>query len=183
MIHYKTYDIPVGKILNLNFCETITDLDNLFGVRMYPSIDLLTDHAYQFFKKLELKDYLMVFYQKPLAEKGSIHVDHISKYVTHPYSLNIVYKGQGVMKWFNPVGPGILKEAANGAKYKYWPQQLAGSILEEWSTGKIALVKTDIPHQAYNYNNETRICVSIRWNDITLPWKNMIDKLDPMVYE
>jgi hypothetical protein len=119
--------------------------------------------------------YSLVFSMKPGADKKSIHID-IDRKTQTPYwpSLNIVIDGQGVMRWFNPTKPGqMLKNNNTGVFYKAWFHDY-GDIVDEWSVGKIALVRTDIPHQVWNFDNGIRRIVSIRWNK-KISWEETIE--------
>ena len=112
----------------------------------------LHDEIYQKLSELGAL-YSLVFSMMPGADKGSIHID-LDATTLIPYwpSLNIVIDGQGVMRWFNPSTPG--------------------NILRNSSAG--VLVRTDIPHQVWNLDNDIRRIVSIRWNK-KLSWEETIN--------
>lgn len=125
----------------------------------------------------------LVFSMKPGADKKSIHIDLDANTQT-PYwpSLNIVIDGQGVMRWFNPTKPGVvLKNSSAGVYYKAWFYDY-GNIVDEWNVGKVALVRTDIPHQVWNLDNDTRRIVSIRWNK-KLSWEETIEWFDSFLLD
>ena len=109
----------------------------------------------------------LVFEQRPLADKGKIHIDIDSK-TLKPYwpTLNIVIQGQGQMRWHQPEDPGIEEKiTVNQNKFivfRAWYDKF-GPIIDYWSEGKIALVRTDVPHTVVNYDSVTRLLVSIRW--------------------
>jgi hypothetical protein len=114
----------------------------------------------------------------PGVDKGSIHID-LDKNTLEPYwpSLNIVIDGQGVMRWFNPSKPGtILRNESAGVFYKAWFNNY-GDPIDEWNSGKVALVRTDTPHQAWNFDNDIRRIITIRWGnrktwEETINWFN-----------
>jgi hypothetical protein len=122
--------------------------------------------------------YSLVFSMLPGADKKSIHID-IDNTTSQPFwpSLNIVINGQGVMRWFNPSDPGvILRNNSAGVLYKAWFNNY-GEPIDEWNSGKVALVRTDTPHQAWNFDNDTRRIVTIRWSnrktwEETINWFN-----------
>ena len=117
----------------------------------------------------------LVFSMRSRADKKSIHIDIDAKTQT-PYwpSLNIVIDGQGVMRWFNPTKPGyVLKNNSAGVFYKAWFHDY-GDIVDEWNAGKVALVRTDIPHQVWNFDDDIRKIVSIRWNK-KISWEETIE--------
>ncbi len=152
--------LPIDKEFHVTSCDP----------HMY-----LHDNVYKKLSELGSLSSL-VFSMKPGADKKSIHIDLDSKTQT-PYwlSLNIIIDGQGVMRWFNPIKPGyVLKNNSAGVFYKAWFHDY-GNIVDEWNVGKVALVRTDIPHQVWNLDNDTRRIVSIRWNkklswDDTIKW-------------
>lgn len=105
----------------------------------------------------------LVFEMVSGHEKGNIHIDY-DKHTNKPFwpALNLILKGQGVLRWFEPSAPGIMR-SAGGNSYMAWDKESYGTILEEWRTGKVALVRTDIPHNAFNIDEGNRLSVSIRW--------------------
>lgn len=121
------------------------------------------------------KLYSIIFEMKPHVDKGNIHIDleHSTETPFWP-ALNIVIAGQGVMRWYNPIGNGTLAQHKIGVKYYYWTKPYYGDIVDEWTTGKIAIVRTDIPHQAFNFDDENRCIVSIRWST-KMSWEETID--------
>jgi hypothetical protein len=150
---------------------------------MLPSINILTDSAYQYFNGYGLNKNFMVFYQKSKKVKSTVHVDYLSNGNLangdyHPYSLNVIIKGQGSMQWFHPEGSGILRTHAVGVRYRLWPLFQKGSVIDSWDEGKVALVRTDVPHNTFNDDLEDRVCVSIRWKNMLMPWDELINKLD-----
>lgn len=109
------------------------------------------------------------------ADKKSIHVDMDHATGQHSWpGLNIVLEGQGVMRWFNPVGPGVvLKHPTANVLYRVWDTNY-GEPIDEWNTGKVVLVRVDVPHQTWNFDSETRKIVSIRWSN-RLSWEETIE--------
>lgn len=105
----------------------------------------------------------LVFEMLPNFEKDNVHIDY-DKNSNRPFwpALNLILEGQGVLRWFAPSVPGTLR-SAGGNIYMAWDKQNYGTILEEWRTGKVALVRTDIPHNAFNIDDVNRLSVSIRW--------------------
>jgi hypothetical protein len=180
---FKTYNIPIDRLLNVKYCNSILESNKDIELKLLPSIDILTDTAYQYFNRYALNENFLVFYQKSKKDKGTIHIDYLSKGCLstnelHPYSLNVIIKGQGEMQWFKPLGPGILSQHNIGVTYRYWHSALKGKILDSWTEGKVALVKTDVPHQVYNNDLDDRVCISIRWRNMLMPWEELIFTLD-----
>ena len=137
----------------------------------------LHDDIYQKLSELGML-YSLVFSMVPNVDKGSIHVD-LDGTTSEPYwpSLNIIIDGQGVTRWFNPSTPGtILRNDSAAAIYKAWFNSY-GEPIDEWNSGKVALVRTDTPHQAWNFDNDVRRMVTIRWSnrktwEETINWFN-----------
>jgi len=159
----KDFDIiptlPAGKQFHVSACD--------------PKLYL---HDIIYHKLAELGTlYSLVFSMVPGVDKGSIHID-LDATTLEPYwpSLNILINGQGVMRWFNPSIPGIVMRNGNaGVYYKAWFKNY-GEPIDEWSEGKVALVRTDTPHQVWNFDNDIRRIVSIRWNK-KISWEETIE--------
>jgi hypothetical protein len=176
------------KLLNLNVEDLIENYNipcpaenKLFAVcRVDPAI-FLKKHIHEKLSELGNLSSL-VFHMKPYADKKNIHVD-IDKLSKMPYwpSLNILIKGQGAMKWFSPATPGTLSYNLQGnVYYRYWKEHDYGDTIDEWTNGKVALVRTDIPHNAWNYSNEERLLISVRWSRRT-SWEETLDWFDKNV--
>jgi len=173
------------KILNLSVSDFILDTNII--PRMDPSKNFFAQPCDtqsflkpDIYKKLSALGTLfaLVFEMRPKADKGNIHIDldHKTEDTFWP-SLNIIISGQGLMRWFNPIRPGQLAQHKTGVKYRYWTKPHYGDIIDEWNTGKIALVRTDIPHQAFNFDDENRCVVSIRW-DTKMSWEETTQWFD-----
>jgi hypothetical protein len=134
----------------------------------------LTNEAYDKLSNLgELTG--LIFEMRPNADKKSIHVDLITTTLEPAWSgLNIVFEGQGVMKWFQPEASGYLIQKYNPeVTYRAWFRDY-GEPVDVWDKGKIALVRTDVPHQVWNYDETNRFVVSIRWSNRTT-WEETIE--------
>jgi len=180
---FKIYDIPVGRLLNLDYCNSILESEKDMELRMLPTINILTESAYQYFKSYDLNKTFMVFYQKSKKVKPTVHVDylsygHLANSDYHPYSLNVIIKGQGAMQWFHPEGSGVLNTHPVGVRYRLWPLFQKGPVIDSWNEGKVALVRTDVPHTTVNDDLEDRVSVSIRWKNMLMPWDELITKFD-----
>jgi hypothetical protein len=57
--------------------------------------------------------------------------------------------------------------------YKAWFNNY-GEPVDIWDTGKIALVRTDVAHQVWNFDNDNRLIASIRWDKKT-NWEETIE--------
>jgi hypothetical protein len=159
----KDYDIiptlPPNKQFHISSCNP----------KLY-----LHDDIYQKLSALGILNSL-VFSMVSNIDKGSIHID-LDRSTLEPWwpSLNIVIDGQGIMRWFNPSTPGVvLQNKSAGVFYKTWFKNY-GEPIDEWNSGKVVLVRTDVPHQAWNFDNDIRRIVTIRW-DKKISWEETIE--------
>jgi hypothetical protein len=162
----KDFDIiptlPAGKQFHVSGCDPKLYLHDIVYDKLS---ELGTLHS-------------LVFSMVPGVDKGSIHID-LDTTTLEPYwpSLNILINGQGVMRWFNPSIPGVVLRNSNaGVYYKAWFKNY-GEPIDEWSEGKVALVRTDTPHQVWNFDSTDRRIISIRWSnkktwEETIEWFN-----------
>jgi hypothetical protein len=157
-------NIPVTHFIkNIDVIPKLPENIDSFVTSFNPKL-YLHDEIYQKLSELGTL-YSLVFSMKPGVDKGSIHID-LDRKTFKPMQpgLNLVLDGQGIMRWFNPDGYGIIKSrpAPVSIFYKAWFKNY-GEPIDEWSTGKVALVRVDTPHQAWNFDNEIRRIVTIRW--------------------
>jgi hypothetical protein len=169
-------DIPVSYFIKDIDSIPKPPIDKEFHIsRCNPKLFL---HEDMYNKLSELGDLAsFIFSSKPGATKGSIHID-LDTTTLKPLwpGLNIILEGQGTMKWFNPTGTGLVSRLPVGVYFRAWFKNY-GEPIDEWNEGKIALVRTDIPHQVWNFDNEARRIVSIRWSnkktwEETIEWFN-----------
>jgi hypothetical protein len=171
---HRLINIPVDTLIkDISMIPRLPDNKELWTTHVDPKL-FLTDIAYD---KLSALGSLvgLVFEMNPKADKKSIHVDLIPATLEPAWSgLNIVLEGQGVMKWFKPKTPGyLIKRENTRIAYQAWFNDY-GEPVDVWSHGKIALVRTDIPHQVWNYDDTNRFIVSIRWSNRTT-WEETIE--------
>ena len=160
---YRLLDIPPNQLIEFP--------DRVPRKRYPEGFGVTSCNPKMFFYKdihdelLKLGDLVtLVFQQNTNADKGSIHID--MSHDGYPFwpSLNIILEGQGVMRWFSPSTPGILKISPIGVRYQAWTTiEDYGSKIDEWNQGKVALVRTDVPHNVWNLDNEARLMASTRW--------------------
>jgi len=159
---FKNLDIPVDSLVRtLDNLPRLSNGEKAMAVACDPRI-FLHEHVYN-----KLSEFgslaCLVFEMIPNHEKGNVHIDY-DKCSNRPFwpALNLILEGQGVLRWFAPSVPGKMR-SAGGNIYMAWDKEYYGTMLEEWRTGKVALVRTDIPHNAFNIDNVNRLGVSIRW--------------------
>lgn len=150
--------------------------------------DVLHPSVYNLLTKMGRASKLggLLFEALPYAQKQQVHVDLYSDGLT-PFwpALNIVVEGQGVMRWYNPVGLGkVLYLPEAEVYYRSWDMADRGSIVDEWINGKVVIVRTDVPHQTWNQENTRRKVISIRMRHLSWKqWNNIADKLEELVAE
>lgn len=158
---YKVLDIPIESLIKtLDGVPRLSPSQSMQAVACDPKI-FLHDHVYESLSRLGTLRSL-VFEMKGNVTKNNIHIDY-DKATLEPFwpCLNLIIEGSGVLRWFQPKGAGEIK-TAGGNYYMAWHKDY-GEPIDEWTSGKVALVRTDIPHNAFNYSNETRLSISIRW--------------------
>jgi hypothetical protein len=160
------------RVINTDIQKLITNINDIpspfigkeFGVIQRDPVDFLNPVIYNLLVQLGSLQCL-IFRMNPYADKRSIHID-IDTGTRNPFwpALNLIIKGQGVMRWFNPPGEGKIQfNPTAKVLYRYWDTDY-GRPIDEWSDGKVALVRTDIPHQVWNDSDTERLAVSIRWS-------------------
>lgn len=167
-------NIPVSTLVkDISMIPRIPENIALWTTHISPKL-FLTNEAYDKLSNLGALAGL-IFEMKPNTDKKSIHVDLITSTFEPAWSgLNIVIEGQGVMKWFQPEEPGHLIQRENPKiAYRAWFRNY-GEPVDVWDKGKIALVRTDVPHQVWNYDDTNRFIVSIRWSNRTA-WEETIE--------
>lgn len=171
---HKILDIPVSMLIkDISMIPRLPIGKELWTTHVDPKL-FLADDAYNKLSTLGKLNGL-IFEMVPKADKKSIHIDLVSATLEPAWSgLNIILEGQGIMKWFIPEKDGYVITRENPKiAYKAWFNDY-GDPVDIWSIGKIALVRTDIAHQVWNYDNNNRFIVSIRWSNRT-SWEETID--------
>lgn len=167
-------NIPVSSLIkDVSMIPRLPDNKELWTTYINPKL-ILTDYAHD--KLVTLGGLIvLVFEMKPKADKKSIHIDLITTTLEPAWSgLNIVLEGQGVMKWFQPESAGyLIQRSTPKIAYQAWFKDY-GEPVDIWDKGKIALVRTDVPHQVWNYDDTNRFIVSIRWSNRTT-WEETIE--------
>ena len=174
MKYHHLLDLPTSYFIkDFNVIPELPENKEFHVSRCDPKL-YLQDNIYKKLSELGTL-YSLVFSMMPGADKKSIHID-LDASTLEPYwpSLNIIINGQGVMRWFNPAAIGVtLKNNNAGVFYKAWFNNY-GEPIDEWNHGKVALVRTDTPHQAWNFDNDIRRIVTIRWSN-RRSWEETID--------
>jgi len=175
--HFYAIDRPISDFIKNKDIIPSKPVDSkIFLSRCDPKL-YLQDDIYEKLSSLG-NLFSLVFGMAPGADKKNIHID-IDTETQKPIqaSLNIIIDGQGVMRWFNPNYDVTIKNTVNSngvnVYYKAWYDNF-GDPIDEWKSGKIALVRTDVPHQAWNFDSTDRRIVSIRWSK-KYTWEEITD--------
>lgn len=164
--NFVLYDFRVEDLVNLSYINSL--ISSKRSMTMAQSDRALKPDLYDYLKPYGVRDRLMLFFQPPHDLDPRIHTDYISKEETHFYSFNILCRGQGTMIWYErpEQGSEMLAHAnsPNHIFYEVYPN-LDLKKIAEWNSGKVALVRTDIPHGVINDSNELRVCLSVRINN------------------
>jgi len=171
-----------SKIFDDNFLNT-TFRKHRQIMKLLPSADLLNQKTIDLFSQYSIRKDLMTFYQRPFCYNKKAHIDISSDNSCHWYSLNVIVYGQGKMMWFNPSSKKDIFEHKNDSKILYIDFEdytVLGNPIDIWSSGKIALVKTGIPHHTHNDGSIERLVVSIRWDPI-FAWDSAIEMINNFI--
>ena len=168
------------KVLNIKVSDLIADQSNIprpaehkmFAAETHNPKLYLNKNIYE--KLLELGNLSsIVFHMKPFVDKKSIHVDLDENKIPWGSSLNIILSGQGIMKWFNPNKLGVISRGNYGnVWFLNWTSDY-GEQIDTWTDGKVALVRTDIPHNVWNPFDQERLIVSVRWSK-KYTWEELV---------
>lgn len=187
---HHVFDTNIYKFINEKskvFDEEF--LNNTFRqykkiMKLLPTADLLNQDIMNLLTPYGLRSELMTFYQKPFFIGTQAHVDITSNNTRHWYSLNVAIYGQGKMFWFDDINDGVVlnhKDSPDDILYiEFNDLTVLGNPIDVWSTGKVSLVKTGIPHYTHNDSIDERLVVSIRWDEI-LSWEESIDLIDRFI--
>lgn len=170
MICYKNFTVDLNALLHVdNIRYFVQKVLSERGMVLIPTAIALKKGFSEYLKPFGLRPRLMIFYQPAGDLNQNIHTDFVDCNTTHHFSFNLLVQGQGKMIWYNePVDDGKLFEhprSPNDILYKTYPKAKL-EVLDTWTTGNAALVKTGLPHGVENPSMEDRICLSIRIDDI-----------------
>lgn len=171
---HKLLNIPTSIFIkDASIIPRLPKDKNMWVNTIDPKLFLTTD-AYN---KLSILGRLnsLIFEMKPNVDKNNIHIDLIGPTLEPVLvGLNIVLEGQGVMRWYVPEKDGyVINRTTPKITYKAWFNDY-GEPVDIWDKGKIALVRTDVAHQVWNYDDTNRFMVSIRWSNRTT-WEETIE--------
>ena len=171
---HKLLNIPTSIFIkDASIIPRLPKDKNMWVNTIDPKLFLTTD-AYN---KLSILGRLnsLIFEMKPNVDKNNIHIDLLGPTLEPVLvGLNIVLEGQGVMKWYVPEKDGyVINRTTPKITYKAWFNNY-GEPVDIWDKGKIALVRTDVAHQVWNFDNVNRQIVTIRW-DNKMNWEETIE--------
>ena len=173
---FRVFDVEIDKFIDLKskfISKEYIDLKcKMYDRQMLltPSLEILSPEAYAYFSPYGLRKNLMTFYNQPNYNKiGPAHIDYINAEDKHLYSLNISIYGQGQMNWYYTNNSGKIYRHLRDPKHILYETfenvEMLGDPIDVWKEGKVALVRTDIPHLVYNDNDSERLVLSIRWEN------------------
>jgi hypothetical protein len=165
---YYKFNVDIEQILNLDYVYRKANEHADKNMILVISELALKQKFYAYLKHYGLRDYLMLFLRKAGNVKEDIHTDYATEEQPHYYSFNLICKGQGTMTWFKrpKVGSQMFRHPNDPSRIIYETYNgLTLESIDQWSDGKIALVRTGIPHGVTNDELEDRICLSIRIDD------------------
>lgn len=164
MEYYFSYDVDPSKLVNI---EYLKGLNKNTGMVLANSDQALVEKFRDYLKPFGLKKNLMLFFRKAHNCNQVIHTDFETDDKPWYYSFNVTLQGQGRMVWYKEVDGGVMFRHQNDPKHilykKYFNIKLEEA--DSWSTKKVALVRTGVPHGVENPDDEERICLSIRIDD------------------
>jgi hypothetical protein len=171
---HKLLNIPTSIFIkDTSIIPRLPKDKNMWVNTIDPKLFLTTD-AYN---KLSILGRLnsLIFEMKPNVDKNNIHIDLLGPTLEPVLvGLNIVLEGQGVMKWYVPEKDGyVINRTTPKITDKAWFNNY-GEPVDIWDKGKIALVRTDVAHQVWNFDNVNRQIVTIRW-DNKISWEETIE--------
>lgn len=187
---YHIFDSDILKFVNQNskvFQEEF--LNETFRqhrqiMKLLPTDDLLNKNAIDLLSPYGLRKKLMTFYQRPFNFNKKAHTDINADNSYHWYSLNIIVSGQGKMVWFNPSPKRDILHHKNDPKgilyVDFDDYSVLGDPIDVWGEGRIALVKTGIPHHTHNDGPTERLVISIRWDPI-ITWNSAIELIENFI--
>lgn len=166
--YYYNYNVAIGTIVNLEHIDQVVQSQIGSRMLMVESSMALQPNFFSYLKQFGLRDKLMLFLQNAGDTTNRIHTDYASEDTRFHHSFNVICSGQGTMTWFRrPNDGGFIYRHPNNPKhilYEIYPEAQL-EALDHWTAGKVALVRTCVPHGVTNNYPEDRVCLSIRTDD------------------
>ena len=165
---YYKFNLDINQILNLDYINRKANENDGKGMILVISELALKEPFFKYLKNYGIRDYLMLFLRKAGNLNENIHTDYVTEDNTHHYSFNVLCQGQGTMTWFKRPDEGskMFRHPNDPTRIIYETYEgLTLEPIDHWTDGKVALVRTGIPHGVKNEGSENRICLSIRIDD------------------
>lgn len=119
----------------------------------------------------------MIFYRPSGMSNDYAHIDLQTKTPENSVvsAINIVYKGHGSeMAWYKMPGQNKeLRWTTAGTPYLSWPVSELEEMDRARITGKMTLVRVDIPHAIF-VKDEPRWCLSLRFSKPFGSWNETV---------
>jgi hypothetical protein len=165
---YYKFNLDIDQILNLDYIIRKANENDGKGMILVMSELALKQPFFQYLKNYGIRDYLMLFLRKSGNLNENIHTDYVTEDDTHHYSFNVLCQGQGTMTWFKRPDEGskMFRHPNDPTRIIYETYEgLTLEPMDRWTDGKVALVRTGLPHGVKNEDAENRICLCIRIDD------------------
>lgn len=170
MENFRLLDIPLSRLIK-DPTELIANKGRYYRWKIDPA-DILKDDVYALMQKFGNTAALVA--QLPIGFSGTLHSDKdmLNDNFNHNPALNMLLSGTHSMQWFNMDNPGIAVPLYGvNRSTTQWKTINGGTIIDEWTTGDVVTVRTDIPHQVHNKGRTPRTTLSLRWTSKEITWE------------
>ena len=170
MENFRLLDIPLSRLIK-DPRELVANKGRYYRWHIDPA-DILKDDVYDLMQKFGKPAALVA--QLPVGFSGNLHTDKdmLNDNFNHNPALNMLLSGTHSMQWFKMDIPGIAVplQGVNRSTTQ-WKTVNGGTVIDEWTTGEVVIVRTDIPHQVHNKGSIPRTTLSLRWTSKEITWE------------
>lgn len=155
---WKHIDVPDHelKIIRQKYLEVLPNNQRFFQPL---KIELST------FMGLDVSQTILI--QVPAQTKASIHTDFRADKLKLALNISLVNCEKSITEMWECQEPPITTNTSNGIPYNYYiPNQC--KKITEFTLEKPVLFNTKVPHSVFNYSNNTRLAISLRFKQD--PW-------------
>ena len=183
MENFKLLDISLSSILK-DYSNLIVDKKKYDRWPVKPHL-VIQDDIFDLFSKWGTPKILIA--QLPVNSGGMLHSDrdqiNLNNHHHNP-AINMLLSGTHIMNWYEMDIPGEIALMGKTAgtivipgvthSTTLWRNEL-GRVIDTWTTGDVAAVRTDVPHKVFNTGNTPRTTLSIRWYEYEISWEEFLD--------